>query len=597
MQILLVLFQIFNSGGIAAPPSITGAGGPDVYGYRWIDSDTIGGPTYNWIEIKGVGTQVTGLADDNVVGPFSVGFDFPYYWYTVNSFFIGSNGYIAFGDNGMEAHPFQTLPSATAPNNMLAILLSDIDFTPGGTAWIWHNAALDTFVFEVDSVQFWGAPTSLNTFEIILTRADSALTYQYKVQNGTPGGGTDFLTVGLENISGTVGLQYLHDASPAGNTLHASLAIRYYPPATTSYQVHDIAVWNVMSSNSGGFFVYNADTANLWARIKNTGNQSESNFNVYCQVRNSSNAVVFADTVNVASLAPGAIDSLAFTPGWTPTANGQYTVKVKSLLSGDMTHSNDSILVESRVVTYPAVLAWDKGTYETSMYWNGANSGWGNYFIPPVYPVRITQGRIHFGAAAGGGLQFRVLDDDGANGMPGTVLFDSLTNPADTGWLSVNLTNHNFIISSGGFYIGGISQQVADPSFSMDTIPPFSKQGWEFTGSWAPHRDNARMDIGIRAAVELWTGTVSETNPPVRGPEEVIIAHPNPFRRVTNITPAQGIRSIAIYDALGRLVCELPVKKGIAQWNGRDRAGNQVNPGVYFGLTGQNGMLKLILTD
>jgi len=597
MQILIVLLQVLNSGSGPSLPSLAGAGGPDAYGYRWIDSDTIGGPTYNWIEIKGVGTQITGLADDNVVGPFSIGFNFPYYWYTVNSFYIGSNGYIAFGDNGLEAHPFQTLPSPTAPNNMLAILLSDIDFTPAGTAWIWHNAALDTFVFEVDSVQFWGAGGSLNTFEIILSRADSAITYQYKVQNGTPGGGTDFITVGLENISGTVGLQYNHDNVPSGNTLHANLAIRYYPPAATSYQVHDVAVWNVMNPSSGGYFVYSGDTATLWAVIKNTGNQSETNFNVYCQVRNSSNAVVFADTVNVPSLLPGAIDSLVFTPGWSPTANGQYVTKVKNLLSGDMTRSNDSILVETRVVTYPAVLAWDKGTYETAMYWNGPNSGWGNYFVPPRYPVRITQGRIHFGVAAGGGLQFQVLDDDGAGGMPGTVLFDSLVTVSDTGWFSVNLTSHNFIIANGGFYIGGISAQAADPGFSMDTIPPFSKRGWEYTGSWAPHRDNARMDVGIRSAVELWTGATSEPRLPDRATGRIITAAPNPFRKLTNITFAPGSRSIAIYDALGRLVRELPADKGSAQWDGRDRLGNQVSPGVYFGLADRQGYVKLILTD
>jgi hypothetical protein len=576
---------------------MAGAGGPDAYGYRWIDSDTAGGPTYAWVEIKGIGTQITGLADDNVVGPFNVGFNFPYYWYTVNSFYVGSNGYIAFGDNGLEAHPFQTLPSPIAPNNMLAILLSDIDFTPQGTCWYWHNAALDTLVFEVDSVQFYGDGSSLNTFEIILSRADSAITYQYQIQNGTPGGGTNYLTVGMENISGTVGLQYNHDNVPSGNTLHANLAIRYYPPTSSSYQVHDIAVWNVMNPSSGGFFVYNGDTATLWANIKNTGNQSETNFNVYCQIRNAANTVVFADTINVPSLPPGASDSLVFTPGWTPSATGQFVMKVKSLLSGDMTHSNDSIVVETRVVTYPAILAWDKGTFETAMYWNGPNSGWGNYFIPPRYPVRITLGRIHFGVAAGGNLQFQVLDDDGTNGMPGTALFDSLVTISDTGWYSVNLTGHNLIIANGGFYVGGIAAQTADPGFSMDTIPPFSIRGWEYTGSWAPHRDNARMDVAIRATVELWTGAVSEPLPPTVRATQVIAAAPNPFHRLTNIIFARGTAAIAIYDATGRLVRNLPVNQGSVQWDGLDQRGHRVNSGIYFGLTDQKGLIKLILVD
>jgi hypothetical protein len=428
--------------------------------------------------------------------------------------------------------------------------------------------------------------------------ADSAITYQYQIQNGTPGGGTDYLTVGMENISGTVGLQYLHDATPSGNALHANLAIRYYPPVSSSYQVHDIAVWNVMNPSSGGFFVYNGDTATLWAIIKNTGNQPESNFNVYCLIRNAANTIVFADTINIPSLAPGATDSLVFTPGWTPSATGQFVTRVKSLLSGDMTHSNDSINVETRVVTYPAILAWDKGTYESAMSWNGPNSGWGNYFIPPRYPVRITQGRIHFGVTSGSaGLQFQVLDDDGTNGMPGTALFDSLVTIADTGWYSVNLTGHNIIIANGGFYIGGIAAQTSDPAFSMDTLPPFSMRGWEYTGSWAPHRDNARMDVGIRASVELWSGAVSEPQPPNVRATQVIAAVPNPFHRLTNIIFSRGASAIAIYDATGRLVRNLPVNQGMVQWDGLDQRGHRVNSGIYFGLTDQKGLIKLILVD
>ena len=67
-------------------------GGPDAFGYTWIDSDTAAGPTYSWIEIKGFGEQVIGLGDDNVVGPFDLGFDFPYYGTLFNSINIGIKG-------------------------------------------------------------------------------------------------------------------------------------------------------------------------------------------------------------------------------------------------------------------------------------------------------------------------------------------------------------------------------------------------------------------------------------------------------------------------------------------------------------------------
>ncbi|OYD17434.1 hypothetical protein CH333_00975, partial [candidate division WOR-3 bacterium JGI_Cruoil_03_44_89] len=69
-------------------------GGPDYYGYTWIDSDEIGGPVYNWIDITGIGTEMADLGDDEIRGPFPIGFDFPYYWYTVNEFYFSTNGAI-----------------------------------------------------------------------------------------------------------------------------------------------------------------------------------------------------------------------------------------------------------------------------------------------------------------------------------------------------------------------------------------------------------------------------------------------------------------------------------------------------------------------
>jgi hypothetical protein len=54
---------------------------PDSFGYAWVDNDNGGSPVYNWIDITGNGVRVNGLQDDNVIGPVSLGFIFPYYWY------------------------------------------------------------------------------------------------------------------------------------------------------------------------------------------------------------------------------------------------------------------------------------------------------------------------------------------------------------------------------------------------------------------------------------------------------------------------------------------------------------------------------------
>ena len=82
---------------------------PDAWGYTWVRSNEPGGPTFRWVDISTRGTLVTGLGDDNFVGPIPMQFAFPYYWYTVNSFYIGSNGYINFSSPANFASPFADL--------------------------------------------------------------------------------------------------------------------------------------------------------------------------------------------------------------------------------------------------------------------------------------------------------------------------------------------------------------------------------------------------------------------------------------------------------------------------------------------------------
>lgn len=600
MAIILLVLQMTGSGFTANnPPVLRGAGGPDAYGYRWVDSDTTSGtlpvPTYNWIDISSVGTMVSGLGDDNVVGPFSIGFDFPYYWYTVNSFFVGSNGYIAFGDNQLEASPFPTIPNTARPNNVLAPLMSDLDFSAGSPAcYYWTNAAQDTFIIAYHDVQWWNAPTSLNTFEIILSRADSAILFQYHTKQGDPFGGyVDALTVGIENVAGDVGLQYNHDQSPIANDIHDSLAIYFYPPDTTSYQVHDIGIVRIMNEYSGHFFLYNGDTVDCWGLVKNMGNQTETGVNVYCQIRNSANQVVYADTLTIASIDPSATDSLVFAPGWSTTTNGLYRLKIKSMLA-DMVANNDSIMLEFRVVTYPVELQQDGGVAHTGYAWNGVNSGYGMRFVPPAYPTKINTARFNVNSVTVVPIvTVQVIDDDGPGGIPGTVLYSTPQSVSGAGWYDIDVSGQNIVISDGAFYIGCITNTASDPYFGMDTIPLASRQTWEYTGVWAPYRENESHDVLIRAVVDFATGVEEyELLPGIDATE--IRALPNPFATMTAITVPPFYNKIDIYDASGRKVRTLSVDNGYAYWQGENDQNQRLSQGVYFGVAGAR-MVKIIL--
>ena len=596
MVLILIILQITGGGFLNYnPPEILGAGGPDAYGYRWIDSDTTGGPTYNWIDISGIGTAVTGLGDDNVVGFFPIGFDFPYYWYTVNSFYVGSNGYIAFGDNTLEAAPFPQIPNTARPNNFLAPFMSDLDFSAGSpSCYYWTNAAQDTFIIAYHDVQFWASGSSLNTFEIILTKADSAITFQYHTQQGLPSGGwSDGLSVGIENIAGNIGLQYNHDQQPPVNAIHSDLAVYFYPPDSTTYEAHDISVVKIMNDISGGFFVYNGDPVDFWGAIMNTGNQTESGFDVYCEIKNASSQVVFSDTIAIISISPNEIDSLVFSPAWSTTTDGLYSMKVKSLLT-DMVPENDSIFVEFRVITYPAELLYDIGYAHTGMAWNGPNSGYGTKFIPPKYPVKINTVRFNVNSTTSSpNITVQIMDDDGPNGDPGTILYETVVLVTAPIWYDIDVSSQNIQITSGGFYVGCISDQASDPYFGMDTLFPSGRQTWEFTGVWAPYRDKETDDVLIHAVVELGTG-VEETELVITDDIMNITASPNPFSKVTAVTVAPSCKKMAIYDASGRLVRNLEVKDRIASWDGCNNVGKKMSQGIYFAISDSDQIIKLV---
>ncbi|MEO0052100.1 MAG: T9SS type A sorting domain-containing protein [candidate division WOR-3 bacterium] len=584
-----VMIALSPAGTGGQLPPVWGGGGPDSFGYRYLDSDTTcpGAPVYNWIEIKGVGTRVTGLGDDNVVGPFDIGFDFPYYWYRVNKVYIGSNGYIAFHDNALNASPFQRIPSPARSNNTLAALMSDIDCSasgsPNGSVWVWTSPNNDTFIVEYDSVRFWNTGGN-NTFQIILSKPDSSITFQYKEQSGAPYNGwvPDANQCGIENVSGRIGLNYLSGNIPPGNMYHPGLAVRFFPPESTTLQVHDAAVRNAMNDRSGGMFAVNGQPITFWGVIQNTGNQAEPQFRAVARVRNQAGSVVFIDSTNVQALNPSETDSVVFTRTWTPSSNGVYTIQVISKLPGDAVPVNDTVTIELRVVTLPTTLTYDRGTPTNSMYWNGPG-GFGNRFVPPVYPCSISSARVYMQATTSTPVAIGIYDDNGPGGSPGDTLYIATVNVLNADWYTINPPSP-IVITDGAFFVGATSEVTGSPSFGMDSVPPLSYQGWEYTGVWAPSRDASMRDIMANATVSGRVGVMELTPEPVRMPARLEVT-PNPGNGLLQLTLSERSGAqVEVYDATGKLVSTVTLKDGTGRLDVRNLAG-----GIYFARVVNNG--------
>ncbi|MBN2227463.1 MAG: trypsin-like peptidase domain-containing protein [candidate division Zixibacteria bacterium] len=225
------------------------AGGPDGTGYYWVDSDQSGGPTFAWYDISTLGAIVSGLDDDNYVGPFDLQFDFPFYDSSYNSLFIGSNGIIGFSASGMDSRFKTSLPSTATPNAILAWLWDDLDITNG------NNPDANVYILSEASqciVQFSGFPEygagagDVVTTQVIIAE-DGTIQYQYLSVD--PEFDVTSCAVGIENPAGTDGLEVAY-LTPY---LKDSLAVEFYRP----YR------WLELDRLSGSLDSGEADTINL----------------------------------------------------------------------------------------------------------------------------------------------------------------------------------------------------------------------------------------------------------------------------------------------------------------------------------------------
>ncbi len=205
-------------------PVDKGHGGPDLYGYSWIDSDDPGGPAFIWVDISSLGTPVT-LGDDSCEGPLPIGFPFQYYDSTYTELYIGSNGIITFSSSGASARINTGIPTSSVPNDMLAVWWDDLDPEEGGNVYYYYDAGVGRFIVSYVDVRNYAYPSGTGSlsFQVILY-PNGKITMQYATMDpGSDGEGLSSATVGIENAVGDDGLQVAYNAP----YMHNNLAIDF----------------------------------------------------------------------------------------------------------------------------------------------------------------------------------------------------------------------------------------------------------------------------------------------------------------------------------------------------------------------------------
>ncbi|MFH1195219.1 MAG: C25 family cysteine peptidase [bacterium] len=208
--------------GIESPnrgQSFRGSGGPDNFGYQWIDSNDPAGPTYVWNDISTTGTAATqwtatgtySAKDEGYSGPFNLGFGLKFYGITYNQIYVSANGTILFAALTSGDMSNAAIPNSSAPNNFIAPFWDDLDGSNQGT--VHYQQIGNKFIVQFTNWQKYNATSSL-TFQVEINSSGKIMFY-YKTLTGT----LTNATVGIENSDGTDGLQIVRDAAYLANNL------------------------------------------------------------------------------------------------------------------------------------------------------------------------------------------------------------------------------------------------------------------------------------------------------------------------------------------------------------------------------------------
>ncbi|MCD4827978.1 MAG: hypothetical protein K8R90_00925 [Candidatus Cloacimonetes bacterium] len=194
-------------------------GGPDTFGYTWIDSNEPGGPDYVWTDIQTSGTSVS-LSDDQMSGLLNIGFSFPFYGNSYTQLRICSNGYVSFTDTDTDWSN-DPIPDTTAPNNIIAPFWDDLSPHLGGTIHYYSDTANNRFTVQFTDVDHYpGVHTGDYTFQMQIL-AGGAILFYYQDLNGDIATNT----IGIENSNGTDGLEIAYNATYAQDGLAIEIGI------------------------------------------------------------------------------------------------------------------------------------------------------------------------------------------------------------------------------------------------------------------------------------------------------------------------------------------------------------------------------------
>jgi len=195
----------FNAVVVRPPLQTLSDGGPDEFGYSWIDSDDAGGPAFEWFDLNDLGTHHAFANDESRA--FPLGFTFEYYGVAYENVYVSSNGFLSFTSDAA-APGNDPIPGPAGPDALMAAYWDDLNPAIGGAIVTYSDK--DRFVAEWRGVPYRDG-TLPQTFQIIVRR-DGTFSFQYLSVSDRMSA-----TVGIENHAGDDGLEIQFHSPHVGN--------------------------------------------------------------------------------------------------------------------------------------------------------------------------------------------------------------------------------------------------------------------------------------------------------------------------------------------------------------------------------------------
>jgi len=314
---------------------------------------------------------------------------------------------------------------------------------------------------------------------------------------------------------------------------------------------NDVGVLSIISPIE---FVGFGDSVLTRGRVANSGSQAQVNVPVICVIYDSAaGARVYAETVYVASLDTGEVCMVTF-PSWDPPMEDRvYFDTMMTVLPGDEDTTNDWKARRFTVASWAeGHLTYNDGEANDCWSWTTPNYSLGVRFPGPCSVSRIAVGLSGYTNEPGGPYPCtcKVRLNDGANGMPGTIVWEQplLFYTDSAGHINYVVLDPPAEVTSDSFYVTWKPQQVANPFLSADEDAPIqigndfgTRPGDE---TWGPlniggEETDSNVDLIIDAYYDA---------PVLDGSPKEIAAPPEQLDSNTTFTPQVVVKNAGLLD-------------------------------------------------